>query len=143
MGSYLEIQLSATGAGSDFGSRGETDELSLLCSTAPSPWLLAGTQSHLPARLPHGAGSLASEANLAVEPGHGILREVPCSHVSGTPPSHPAVGLSVDQQSNTNPACTSPHRVQERSCHCYTSTGATTTGDLCLVLVSLGGVVLN
>ena len=122
---------------------GETDKLSLLCSTAPSPWLLPGTQSHLLARLPHGASSLASEPNLAVEPGQGILRKVPRSHVSSTPTPHSAVGLSVDQQSNTSPACTSSQRVQERSCHCYTSTAATTAEDLCLVLVSLEEGVLN
>lgn len=51
----------------------------------------------------------------------------------------PILLWDCEPTSNTNPACTSPRRAQGRSRCCYTSTGAPTAGDLCLVLVSLEG----
>lgn len=139
-GSYLELQLSATGAGSGFGNRGETGELSLSYNTVSSPCLLPSTQCHLPAEMPDGAKSLATDTNLAVQPVQGILREVPYSCVSITPPPCPVLMAPQEagKRSSTNSLCTRPLSVQERLCHCYTS-----TVDLCLVLVLLGGVVLN
>lgn len=90
-----ELQLSAIGAGWHFGNRGEAFEPSLLHSIMLSPWMLSGTQSHLPAGVPH--GSLASETSicLAVEPRHAQRRSpFTCAWQSASPPCCTASGSS-------------------------------------------------